>query len=157
MNYISGFFKLPKIVLTILATITLSVTFIKFGIGSDVTSIVLLIYLVPFAFSVAKAVQKENKICADSDKRFLLISKLNELKTTAFAFYVLPFWWVLWFRILGKSIDQATFKPWGLTLLEIGASVSIVLFSIALWVSYVYLPRKIKADFTREYPQFVIS
>lgn len=79
-RYIAEFFKLPKILLTTFLAIILFLVFHKYGIGSNVTTLILTIYTVPFVIFIAYIIKRENRFILNSDKQFLLISKLNELR-----------------------------------------------------------------------------
>jgi len=154
-RYIAEFFKLPKIILTISLAIIIFLVFHRYGLGSDVTTLILATYLVPFVIFIAYIIKRENRFILNSDKQFLLISKLNELRIGLLPIFVIPFWWIYWFKIVGKSFEQEGFNSPTLMFFEMALALFIVLSSAALIVNYVYMPRKIKTDFAQEFPQFV--
>ena len=96
--------------------------------------------------------RRKIKIDLTQKKSFLLLDHLNTMAISIIGSIFLPFDVVLlatsYPKILGYQISSGN---WTYLVL----SFFYVLTLLIVWISWVYVPQRIKADFIREYPQFV--
>ena len=151
-TYLIDFYRLPKIIFTVFLVVTL------FFIFKSVSDLVMLnLAFLAFAFAALLTYYTINyrrkiKIDLIQKKSFLLLDYSNTMAVSMIGSIFLPFDVVLlatsFSNILGYQIP-----PSNLTYLVL--SFFYVLALLVVWVSWVYLPQRIKADFIREYPLFV--
>jgi len=153
-KYISEFFKLPKIILTILISLILfsilqnqilNVWGIRFIFWSyAITVIIFLIFFYP----------KKYRLILIPEKSFLLYAQLKVFRNVALFFSPMPFYVLKWYREILYSSD---FSSSSLLFLNLTIALILTLSSIIMFVISVNVPKRIKEDFTREFPQFVKS
>lgn len=151
-NYLIQFYRLPKIIFTVFLVVTL---FFVFKSVSDLAMFnVAFLAFSFFALLTYYTINYRRKIKIDltQKKSFLLLDYSNTMAVSMIGSIFLPFDVVLlatsFPNILGYQIP-----PSNLTYLVL--SFFYVLALLIVWVSWVYIPQRIKADFIREYPQFV--
>jgi hypothetical protein len=155
LKYIGEFFQLPKIILTLFLTFSL---FLIFKLSNNDR---LVIYCIQGFYSLSLAIYlifiypKKFRLNIRSGKSFLLYDHFKNIRRAAigvgFSF----------FNIIPIVIKVNRFK-FGTSFsnyfnLELLAAFMIVLFGITTVAMCSYTPQRVKEDFTREFPQFVLS
>jgi hypothetical protein len=148
-KYMAEFFKLPKIILTSALTFILyfilqhSSNNIKASLWLvSIYSVILLLFLFVF---YPESLRLEPISC----KSFLLFKHYKEKKW----YTLISFWGVL--NLL--SVFSSHKKEINLQVGNLLFSLFLSLFIISSVVMAIYIPRRIKEDFTHEFPQFVKS
>jgi hypothetical protein len=153
-TYIKDFFTWPKIFATVFTTFTIYLLFsLFFNYLRFVSWIVLTDYLLVGLFSYLVYPQKFN-IKLKESKEFLLLEHLKSRKYYFMQVGRLP-------SILLMCIIFFN-KDYHFTFIENPAFKIFVAFLVSMSVVYfiatgIYVPQRVKADFTREFPQFVKS
>lgn len=153
-KYIGEFFKLPKIILTIL------ITLILFSILQDPILNVWIFRYVFWAYAISAIVfliffyPKKYRLILIPEKSFLLYSQLKMFRNVVLSFSPMPFYVLRWYREILYSSD---FTSSSLLFINLTTAFILTIISIIMFVISVNVPSRIKEDFTREYPQFVKS
>jgi hypothetical protein len=154
-QYIGQFFRLPKIMLTISATTILFVVFqithfnfmLNFGLLAlfIATSFAFLLFIFP----------KKAQLNVENGKSFVLLEQFIICHRQIVYLAVFPpLNAFIWGYILLKQSDLA---PKQMLMWELAAALFYVFLGLVIIVYGFYLPKRIKEDFTREFPQFVKS
>jgi len=153
-QYIGEFYRLPKIMLTIAISLLLyAVMKMSSNLGLlglislGIYSISLLIYLVFFF-------KKESQLELTTGKSFLQIDYLNSIRSSLFTIGFLPFNLI---NIANIVLREFKFPQTSIYFLELLIAFLLTLFVYLMIAMCSYIPRRIKDDFTREFPQFVKS
>jgi hypothetical protein len=151
-TYLIEFYRLPKIIFTIFLVAALFFAF------KSVTDLAMLnVAFLAFSFIGLLSfytINYKRKIKIDLTQKmsFLLLDYSNAMAVSMIGSIFLLFDVVLLVtsfpNIIGYQIPSGN-----LTYLVL--SFFYVLALLVVWVSWVYIPQQIKADFIREYPQFV--
>jgi hypothetical protein len=151
-NYIAAFYRLPKIIIT---AILIFAFFFIFKSVSDLAllNVVLLTLLFTGLFIYYMVIYRRKiKIELTAKKSFLLLDYSNLMAVSVIGSIMVPFDIVLLFTsfpgILGYEMQMNNIAYFFLSVFYVFALVFV-------WVCWIYLPQRIKEDFTREYPQFV--
>jgi hypothetical protein len=153
-QYIGEFFRLPKIVLTITMTLLLFVSFEYTNQFKKLYYIVILIVSVVLILIATIQIRK-TKMNLSVDQSFLLFEEYKRIRSKMMApislLYIFSCQSV---SIMGKELFLFYTNYSAVKFL---ISSSIIFFIIFSYITMVYLPQRIKADFTREFPKFVKS
>jgi hypothetical protein len=154
-KYIQEFFRLPKIILTIAVTLVIFFIF-KFSENDDVVcGIIQGIFLVSLLAYWKLSYLQSFKLEIQPGKSFLLY---EHFKSTRKSLLSLAFSSPGWIIFIGKITRLKSDAPiLSYINFQLFAAFLITLFGIMIIVIGVYTPRRIKEDFTREFPQFIIS
>jgi len=154
LRYIQEYFRLPKIILTI--TITL-VLFFVFWISENnllVCGILQGVFLISI-IAYWKAYPEKCKLKIKSGKSFLLYEYFKTVRFSLLSFVGFTPSWTIFFDKLIRFKSEASILNY--LNFQLIAAFLITLLGITIIAIGVYTPRRIKEDFTREYPQFVKS
>jgi hypothetical protein len=152
-NYVLEFFKLPKVILTLFIVfflITASHSLMDYRfifysyLGFNILTIIVYIDLFPGKFRVGLI----------QGKQFLINEYLESIKRHIFQIGQIPI-------LVHSIILMFNQRYWKEILIDKYLLSFEVIFLTILCILFVglffYIPNRIKADFTREYPQFVKS
>ena len=150
-QYIGEFFKLPKIILTFAITLVL---FIIFRIsGNHLETYLLLLGCNIFLYAILQKINKgKYELHLVQGKSFLLndhLKSINNRFSTIHAFpsYLLPIYIIYLKNTNAYETNNLYF--------EFSVAFLVAFFYILLVAMSIYIPKRIKADFIREFPQFV--
>jgi len=152
-QYIGDFFKLPKIILTIAITLGLFGIFIISG--NHLETYLLLLSCNIILYAVLQKINKEKyELHLVPGKSFLLndhLKSINNQFSTIHAFpsYLLPLYIIYLKNTNSYQTNNLYF--------ELLVAFLVAFFYILLVAMSIYIPKRIKDDFTREFPQFVKS
>lgn len=152
-KYIGEFFKLPKIILTLVITLILFVLF-RFSSDNFKTVIILMgTYLVASFIYLTVYYAKLISLNLIAGKSFLLLDQLKSNKVSIVNICIFtPLNLCMWGSLINKHFGGNQFGD----LFFDSFFAAVITFSIiTMIVIAVYIPKRIKADFTREFPQFV--
>jgi hypothetical protein len=153
-KYIREFFRLPKIILTII--VTLAVFLILRISENDLKTslIILFIYLIAITIFLTVFFPKKFKLTLIPGKSFLLYEHFKSIRKSIISvgFFPLPIFNVL---LNGSNIFNKNLAFTNTILGELLSAFLITVFGITMIVMTIYMPKRIKADFIREFPQFV--
>lgn len=153
-TYLIEFYRLPKIIFTAVLIVTL------FFVFKSVSNLAMLnVAFLAFSFigllsyyTINYRRKRKIKIELIQKRSFLLLDYSNILAVSMIGSIFFPFDVILLVtsfpNILGYEIPTSN-------LSYIILSFFYVLTLLIVWISWVYIPQRIKADFIREYPQFV--
>lgn len=151
-QYIGEFYRLPKIIATIAISLLL---FFAIKSASNLT-LFGLVFLVIYAFALliyfVVFSKKKSSLELTTGKSFLQIDYLHSVQGSMFAVGFIPFNLL---TITSIAIKEFHFSQMGISILELLTSFFITFFIYVMIAMFFYLPQRIKADFIREYPQFV--
>jgi hypothetical protein len=153
-KYIQEFFRLPKIILT--ATVV-AILFCLFRFSENdlqVSLIIIDIYILSFVAFLTLVYPKKNRLILIPGKSFLLYDHFKAMRRSILSAGFMPITLFSLYLNGSKVFDS----NWTLTNSIIGEllyAFFITLFFISMIVMAVYVPQRIKEDFTREFPQFV--
>lgn len=154
LRYIQEFFRFPKIILTI--TITLVLYFV-FRISANnllVCGILQCVFLISIIV-YWKAYPEKFNLKIKSEKSFLLYEYFKTVRFSILSIAgITPSWIIFFDKVLRFKSVAPILNYLNFQLI---AAFLITLFGITIIAVGVYTPRRIKEDFTREYPQFVKS
>ncbi len=146
-QYVGQFYKLPKIILTIVLSFLIFILFRStekdsllvfiFIASVIVFELIFYIYIYPKYYSIRKLTKK----------KFIMA---NIFRNVQGGFIIMP---VVIFNLFGFLGDNSSlsFPVW----LELLASILLVLFSILIISFSFYIPKKIREHFKEQFPQFV--
>lgn len=153
-QYIGEFYRLPKIIMTIAISLLLFVAMkmssnlVLLGLISLVVyATSLLVYFVFFS-------KKESHLELTTGKSFLQIDYLNSILSSLFAVGFIPFNLL---NITSIVLKEFKFSQPSIYILELLTAFLITLFVYIMVAMCSYIPRRIKEDFIRDFPQFVKS
>lgn len=148
-KYIGEFFKLPKIILTLAITFALFLVF-KFSNKDIVVSYYIQgFYILFLAVYLIFIYPKKFRLSLITGKSFLLHEQFRNIKRGAIG-AGLSFFNIL--ALLGKNPPYLNNFSW-----QLFVSFFITLSGIIVVAICIDTPKRIKEDFTREFPQFVKS
>jgi hypothetical protein len=150
LKYIAEFFKLPKVILT------LAITFLLHYLLRYSNNSIEILYIVQFLFILGLTLYlifiypKKEKIDIRDGLQFLLVEHSKKVKKSAISitissYNIIP----IFFKISHYNFNTAFFD------ISLLAAFLMTLIGIMTFAICVYTPQRIKADFIREYPQFV--
>jgi len=152
-HYIGEFFKLPKIILTLAITMSL---FSIFRIsGNHLETYLLLLSCNIILYAVLRKINMEKyELHLVQGRTFLLNDHLKSINTRfstihAFPSYLLPLYIIYLKNTNAYEIHNL--------FLELFVAFIVAFFYLLLVAMSIYIPQRIKADFIREFPQFVKS
>jgi hypothetical protein len=153
-EYIKEFFRLPKIILTLAITLTLFLVFRVSSHDAKVCLILLPIYVLGLAGYLFFWYPRKFKLDLVPGKSFLLYNHFRLMRNNII---VMGFFPVSLSNILLSGANSSLFR---LTLgnipyIELLFAFLITLYGIMVVVVSVYIPRRMKEDFTEQFPQFV--
>lgn len=154
-KYIGEFFKLPRIILTLIIAFLLFVVF-RFTSDNFKTVIIFMgIYLVASFIYLTVYYPKLRLLNLIAGKPFLLLDQLKSNKVSIINICLFtPFNLCMWGSLLNKHFAGNQFGD----LFFDSFFTAVITFSIiTMIVTAFYIPKRIKADFIREFPQFVKS
>ena len=153
-RYIVDFIRLPKIILTIAIILTLFSTFrlspsykpIFFSFGG--------LYALTMLVSFGNLFQNKFRLDLISKNSFLFSDHLNAIKNKVFILGIIP--------IFLSSLYNIVLSEFQLSLsynvvIQFLAALLMTVLCIVFFAICFYIPKRIKEDFTREFPQFVKS
>jgi hypothetical protein len=153
-QYIGEFYRLPKIILTIAISLSLF-TAIRLSSNLTLLSLILLgIYAVSLLIYIVVFYKNKSPLELTTGKSFLQIDYLNSIRGSLFAVGFLPFNLL---NIASIVLREFHFSQTGIYMLELITSFFIILFVYIMFALVSYVPRRVKEDFIREFPQFVKS
>lgn len=152
-QYIGEFFKLPKIILTIAITLSLIGIFRKSKNNLDTFLLLLFPYLI-FLAVIQFMNKKKYQISLVPGKSFLLNDHLKWIKSRFdVSFQVPTFALIFYIEYLQRTNAYQAHNAY----VELLIAFLVTFFSIFLVAMSIYVPKRIKEDFNREFPQFVKS
>lgn len=150
-QYIGEFYKLPKILLTLGVVICLFCIFRMSENNLD-TFLFLLFPLLIFMIVLQILQNKRSKIQLIPGRSFLLYNHLLWIKSSLNTSYHVPtvslFFYVEYLKKTNLYNGHNLY-------IELGIACFVAFFLVFLVGMNLYVPQRIKADFIREYPQFV--
>ena len=152
-RYIVEFYKLPKVILTAVITV---VIFAGFHVLSNdfILSISLLVLFIIGLLIHIKQHSEEIRLKITTNKKFLILEHHRTVKWRLFQICLAPL-------VFGGSLNMLpkVYNGWGQFqwVGELLTALAISFFMIFSFANAIYLPRRIKEDFTREFPQFVTN
>lgn len=152
-QYIGEFFKLPKIILTIAATLSLFSIFRISENNLDTYLLLLAVYLI-FLIILLGLNKEKYQINLIKGKSFLLNDHLKSIKTRFSVVYQLPSLVLPLYILFLKRTDA--YQSHNLYV-ELIIAFIVTFLSIFLVAMCFYIPKRIKEDFTCEFPQFIKS
>ena len=153
-QYIGEFYSLPKIILTVIFSLTL------FSLIRDTENfkhLILYLLIGYFVFSISYIFifyRKYFRFKLINNRSFLQIDLLNKIQASFWILGFLPTNLLNMIRFLNEDSPNLISRN---IYTDLILSFSIVFFGILMIAEYYYVPKRIKADFTREFPQFVKS
>jgi hypothetical protein len=152
-KYMRDFFQLPRIILTVVIALVL---FAVFRFSSDNFKPVIILmgaYMVAFFIYLTVYYPKLISLNLIAGKSFLLLNQLKSNKVSIVNTCLFtPFNLCLWGSLVDKHFAGNQFGD----LFFDSFFAAVITFSIIIMiVTAVYIPQRIKEDFTREFPQFV--
>ena len=154
-KYIGEFFKLPKIILTLVITFALFFIFKLSNNDLMVSYILQCFYFLSLAVFLLVIYPKKFELHVIEGKSFLLYEHFKKIRRGAIgagltSINLLP---------LISKVNYFKFDPplLGFFNLELLSAFLFTLFGIMMIALCVYTPQRVKEDFTREFPQFVKS
>ena len=154
-KYIGEFFKLPKIILTLAITFALFYVFKLSNNEIVISYFIQGFFILSFAVYLIFIYPKKFRLQIVDGKSFLLYDHFKTIRRGAIgsglaSINIIP--------LLTKfNHIKFDFSFLGFYSLELFSAFLITFFGIMIVTLYVYTPQRIKADFTREFPQFVKS
>jgi hypothetical protein len=153
-QYIADFFSWPKIVATSLVTLLIYQIFSLFLNYFRLVNSVVLADILLVAFFSYLIYPRKYKVDLNVNKEFLLLQQLKSGQHYFVSVGRLPSSILMCFFFFNKEfhfafIDHPVFKAVVALLISLTAIFFIVIGF--------YVPKRVKADFTREFPQFVKS
>jgi hypothetical protein len=153
IRYFIEFFKLPKLLLTIFSTLVLYILFELVSDKALVAGIVQVIFLLSFFFYWLLVFRNKVKLTIVVDKQFMLSEHLRTFKNSPLIFAVLSPGLI---NAITKLFElQDKFLLFNYINTSVLVAFLITLSGIIFIVSGVYIPQRIKADFEKEFPQFL--
>jgi hypothetical protein len=153
-QYIGEFYRLPKIILTIALSLSLY-TAIRLSTDSTILSLIILgIYAFALLIYFGVFHQNKSQLELNTGKLFLQIEYLRSVRRTLLAVGFMPIYLL---NITNLIIREFHLTQAGISVLELITSFLITFFVFILIAMYSYIPKRIKDDFTRDFPQFVKS
>ncbi len=150
-KYLKEYFRLPKVLLTIFFTLVL-LLILHYSENDFATSFYLAISFSILLLAYLRFIMPNNKLSLIDNRKFLMFDHLKSTKRYIYIICFAPFSLLLALRVfVSEYVTWGQFKWFG----EFALAFSLVLFGIFSIIATIYLPRKIKADFLREFPQFV--
>jgi len=147
-RYIGEFFKLPKIILTFSLGFFLYYLFRYSDNPFKTSMVVVLAYTIFIIFFLFVFYPKKLQLRLEQNKPFLLYQQYRSKKWST----LLVFFGVINLLSLFRNFSDEM----SIRLSSILISSSLTLFIIASIVTSIYLPKRIKDDFIKEFPQFCI-
>jgi hypothetical protein len=152
-QYIGEFFKLPKIILTIIIILFLFGIFRRSENNLDTFLLLLFPYLI-FLAVIQFMNKKKYQISLVPGKSFLLNDHLKRIKSRFDVSFQLPtFVLIFYVEYLQRTNTYQAHNAY----IELLIAFLVAFFSIFLVAMSIYVPKRIKEDFTYDFPQFVKS
>ncbi len=151
-TYLIEFYHLPKIIVTTVLIATLFFTFKSTSNLAMLNVIFLAFSFVALVIYYTANYRRKIRIDLTQKKSFLLLDYSNTMAVSMIGSIFLPFDVVLFVTSFPSIIGYQI--PLG-NLTYLVLSFFYVLTLLVVWESWIYIPQRIKADFIREYPQFV--
>ncbi len=153
-QYIGEFYRLPKIIMTIAISLLLFTT-IRLSSNLTLLSLILLgIYATTLLIYFRFFYKSKSQIKLTTGKSFLQIDYLNSFRGSLVGVGFLPYNLLI---ITSVAFREFHLSPQLILLLELLISFLITLFVYILVAMFSYIPKRIKEDFSKEFPQFVKS
>ncbi len=149
-KHIFSFFTIPKVVLTLILT---SILFLVFEFSTNLQIVLrslFVIYALIFVICIV-VLFKRRKVDFQNGKKFLYFDQYNRVSSTCVMFLVFPFYTFNLESIITKTSSSFFHN----TIFYFFAALLIVSYGIFLYSVFFYLPKRVKEDFEREFPQFV--
>lgn len=150
-KYMGEFFKLPKIILTIAITLGLFVIFRKSENNLETFLFLLFPYLI-FLAVIQFWNKKRYQISLVPGKSFLLNDHLKRIKSMFDVSFQVPTFALIFYTEYLKHTNAYQAHN---AYVEFLLAFLVTFFAIFLVAMSIYVPKRIKEDFTREFPQFV--
>lgn len=153
-HYIHEYFKLPKIVITIAITLTLFSAFALSGNFIKMYTLMVLVASISFYTYYSIFYKRNNRIELSEGKYLLLYNYYESVRARSIrigsGLYIL--------LILPNYIDKQQILTYQyLMSVQLLVAFLLTFIGIVVFAIVIYLPQRIKEDFTREFPQFVKS
>jgi hypothetical protein len=154
-KHIAEFFCLPKIILTISLSL-IFFTILRATANNLIFGLVFIGLLWPcYLIYKIYIYPRKYRLEVTDGMSFLMVEHQKTLHRSFTQLAYLPINVFTFFSLSGKHFDYSTIG--NNAIFEFFMSFLIVFFLIILIVVLFYIPQRIKADFTREFPQFVKS
>lgn len=153
-QYIGEFYRLPKIIMTIAISLTI---YSIIRMSGDITLLSLIflgIYALSLLIYFLFFYKHKSRIELTTGKSFLQIEYLNSIRGTLMSVGFLP---INLLVLNSFVIREFHLSLTGISLLELLTSFLITFFAYSMVAMFSYIPKRVKEDFTREFPQFVKS
>jgi len=153
LRYFFEFFKLPKLLLTIVSTLVLYVLFELVNDKTLVAGMVQVVFLLSFLFYWLLVYRKEVKLTIEADRLFLLSEHLRTWRNTPLIFAAISPGMI---NAISKLFEiQNKYLFFNFMNTNVLVAIFITVYGILAIVSGIYIPRRIKDDFEKEFPQFI--
>ncbi len=153
-QYIGEFYRLPKIILTIALSLSLF-TAIRLSTDDTILCLIILgIYALLLLIYFGVFHTNLSQLGLNTGKSFLQIEYLNSIRRTVLAVGFIPIYLLNIFNLI---IREFHLTQTGISLLELITSFLITFIAFIIVAMYSYIPKRIKEDFIRDFPQFIKS
>jgi len=153
-QYISEFYRLPKIIMTIAISLTIYSIIRMSGDITLLSLIFLAIYAMLLLIYFLFFYKHKSRIELTTGKSFLQIEYLNSIRGTLMSVGFLP---INLLVLNSFVIREFHLSLTGISLLELLTSFLITFFAYSMVAMFSYIPKRVKEDFIRQFPQFVKS
>lgn len=155
IRYIIKFFKLPKILLTLFSTVAIFSIYRYFNNDKLINTVFLIMSFVFILFYWSNIFRTKFKLRIKPGMHFLLYDHFREIRIRCLSFVS----FIPSMHIYLKHISELSFNMpvLGSLNFQLFSAFFFTLFGIVFMAVGVYTPKRIKADFELQYPQFVKS
>lgn len=152
---IGEYYKLPKIIMTIATSLILFMLFRLTNFDFRVLFVLIVLCIISLFVYMVRIHPKINRIDLIPGKSFLLFDHLKTFEATTISRGTFgPLNAFFWFILINRKHEfvQINNLYWQFTI-----AFLITFFGIMMFVMCYHVPKRIKEDFIREFPQFVKS
>ena len=154
-KYMREFFKLPKIILTVVIIFSLFLLFRYSPDNISTYSSILVIYIIGIAYYLLALYPVKYRVKLEFGKNLLLVNQLRLLKRKTVNYAMLPV--SLFYTIMLSLVVFDIQMPYADSFIyDFVIALFLTLFGISIVVMLVYLPNRIKNEIFRLYPNIII-
>lgn len=156
--FIHEYYSIPRIVLTVCFSLLLFGLFRVEAIASHVAGFFFIGISFFMLFYHSYWYSAKMSIKEFPGKSFLIEKQMERINRKAIKWISMPFSVFLLISYGAKGLGYHLFPEiFSNVYVQFGMAFFIIFYLIRLWASHFYLPRRIKDDFIRDFPQFVKS
>jgi hypothetical protein len=154
-KYLCEFFKLPKIILTVVIFFSLFLLFRYSPDNVSTYSSILGIYIVYIAYYLLALYPIKYRVKLEFGKNLLLVNQLRLLKRKTVNYAMLPIslFYTIMLSLVVLDIQMPNVDSF---IYDFVIALFLALFGISIVVMLVYLPNRIKNEIFRLYPNIII-